>query len=141
MFEIQYDDTQVRAALNKLLQAGSDLTPAMRKIAGVMADNTEDSFANEEAPDGTPWQPLSANTIKARTNKGSWPGQILQQDGSLASSINRHFGEDFAMVGTNKPYTLTHQLGRDNIPARPFLGVSDNSKDEILTILRAHLLS
>jgi phage virion morphogenesis protein len=143
MIKIQYNDLEVRQALNKLIQKGSDLTPAMRAIAGVFRDGAEQAFATETAPDGTPWEPLSEKTIKARAKKGTWPGKILTEKGQLASSITSLFGNDFALIGSNKKYAATQQFGRAtaNIPAREFLGVAQDDKDEILAILQDHLMS
>ncbi len=143
MFKIQYNDIKVRQALNKLMQKSTDLTPAMRAIAGVFRDSAEQAFASETSPDGLPWQPLAEKTIKARSKKGTWPGKVLTEKGQLASSISSLYGNNFAMIGSNLDYALTQQIGRANanIPARKFLGVSSNDKNEILNILRNHLMT
>lgn len=36
--EIKYDDREVRKALERLCKAGADMRPAMREIAGHLAD-------------------------------------------------------------------------------------------------------
>lgn len=36
--EIKYDDREVRKALERLREAGADMRPAMREIAGHLAD-------------------------------------------------------------------------------------------------------
>ena len=39
------------------------------------------------------------------------------------------------LLGTPAVYGATHQFGRDNIPARPFLGVSAADADDIMSAL------
>lgn len=59
---VALDDRQVQAALSRLLVAGSDMTPLMRDIGEHLRNTTRKRFEDEEAPDGTPWAPLSSTT-------------------------------------------------------------------------------
>lgn len=146
-FEIKIDDSAVRTAFNRLLGAGADLAPLMRQVAATLDDITEQAFADQSDPTtATPWQELKPRTIKARTKRDYWPGKILQQRGQLAASITSEYGKDYAAVGTNTIYARIHQLGghagrgkKTPIPARPYLGVPDHGRDEILDLLRAHI--
>ena len=61
---IEYDDSAVRRILDRLMRAGSDLSPAMREIAGRLEDAAAESFEQESAPDGTPWAPLENRTAR-----------------------------------------------------------------------------
>ena len=71
--EIKYDDREVQRALNRLIAAGGDLTPAMREIAGHLADSVADSFDRERAPDGAPWKPIKEKTKRDRRRQGGFP--------------------------------------------------------------------
>lgn len=59
--------------------------------------------------------------------------------GKLQGSSRYVAGADSVAVGTNEAYGPTHQFGDDNrnIPARPFLGLSD--ADDVLDIVENHL--
>ena len=52
-----------------------------------------------------------------------------------------HATTDRLEFGTDRKYGATHQFGdpRRNIPARPFLGLSDDDHREVLDILQEHL--
>ena len=50
--DIKINDKKVQQALNYLVRRGDDLSPAMEAIAGVLADNIEEAFQSEQAPDG-----------------------------------------------------------------------------------------
>lgn len=159
--EIKIDDTALTHTLEQLRALGKDSTPIMRELAGIMAGAAEDAFDTQRDPvTGAPWQPLAASTIAARQASGH-DGKILQLSGSLASSLERRYGADFAIVGTNKEYAAIHQFGGktkahriaarfkralkipgvgfrksvnhpgSSIPARSFLGVGEEDLEEM----------
>lgn len=137
MVNITIDSARLMAALKRLAAAGRDLTPAMRKAAGVMADSVEENFEQEGRPDK--WKSLAASTIKQRTKQGTWPGKILQRRGNLARSITRHFDATSAVVGSNLAYARIHQLGgkagrghASEIPARPYLKLTEEDEADII---------
>lgn len=156
MIDIEIDDRDISKGLNDLLARTSDLSPAMREIAGVLADIAEQSFADETAPHGTAWPDLSDITKERRAKIGKWPGSILQVSGQLAGSIQPDYGKDFAVASTNKDYAGTQQFGAKkgefgktprgapipwgDIPPRPFMGLSSEGKEEILSVINKYLL-
>ena len=136
--KIQLDDQSAIDALNQLMQAGADMSPAMRAIAGVLKDETETAFEYEIDPaTGIHWAGLFPETIKQREKKGKWPGQILQVTGGLAASVSTNYGFDFAQIGSNKKQALAQNYGAEvnNLIARPFIGVSEDGQQEMLMIL------
>lgn len=159
--DVRIDDGAVLAALGRLSAAGADMTPATREIAGVLADATEEAFAQQRDPTtGERWADLQESTKKRREKTGHWPGSILQVSGDLARDIESDYGADFAAAGTNRPHATTHQLGAKkgefgamstirtrqvvplpwgDIPARPILGIGADDKEEILDVVNRHL--
>ena len=138
MIEIKIDTAKLTAALKRLAAAGRDLTPAMRKAAGIMVDAVEENFEQEGRPK---WKDLAKSTIKQREKEGSWPGKILQRSGGrgLAGSITRHFDATSAVVGSNLPYARIQQLGgkagrghKSEIPARPYLKLTEEDEEKII---------
>lgn len=148
---LNHNGAEISEAFNQLLRRSSDLTDAMRQVAGVLEDVPEESFAAEAAPDGTPWEDLGDYTKAERSESGYWPGQILQRSGRLAASIESGFDDTSASVGTNVIYAAIQHYGgvtspdsmipNKEIPARPFLGLGEQHEDEILDILRDSLAS
>lgn len=153
-FKIELQDGQIRKGLQRLVEAGADLTPAMRVIAKFLADRSEEAFAQEQSPEGVAWKPLSKVTLarrkKAKAGKPS--AKILQQDRHLLNSLTADWDSKEAIAGTNVVYAATHQFGAKqgqfgqgsyktrqgsfpipwgDVPARPFLGVSKADKSEI----------
>lgn len=152
-YRVDIDDRAVRAALDRLIRSADDLTPAMRAISETLADSAERAFDEQRDPaTGQAWAPLSPVTLGRRRGGG---GRILQDTGRLAASITARHGRDYAEAGTNVIYGATQFFGArkgafgrsgrgpipwGDIPARPYLGVGDDERDEILDILRRHLL-
>lgn len=134
--EIKIDDKELNQILDKLFEKTTDLKPLMKNIAGTMADAVEENFKQEGRPKGVK---LKESTIKVRTQKGYWPGKILQMRGELAASITSNYDESSAIVGTNKKYAAIHQFGGDagrnkktKIKARPYLKLDEKNLTNIL---------
>ena len=64
--EIRIEKDEITPALNRLLKASNNLSPAFRDIANSMLDSTKQRFGKGEAPDGTKWAKNSAVTIKKK---------------------------------------------------------------------------
>ncbi len=136
--EIKIDNKDVDRKLLELAQKGENLRPLMKNIAGIFASATEENFKNEGRPDK--WTELSEATKKQRTKQKKWPGQILQVSGQLASSISTQYDDESAIIGSNLDYAAIHQLGgqagknkKVEIPARPYLKLTDDDFEEIIT--------
>lgn len=141
--EIKIDNKQIESKLLDLAQKSENLRPLMKNIAGIFAYSTEENFKEEGRPK---WQNLKDSTIKQRTKKKQWPGMILQVTGQLASSVNTYYDDDSAIIGSNLAYAEIHQLGGQTgrnksveIPARPYLKLSDDDMDEILDVTKSYL--
>ena len=141
--EIKLDNKAVEEALLEVAQKASDLRPLMKNIAGIMADSTEENFKEEGRPK---WKDLSEKTKTARRKTGHYPGQILQVSGQLAMSITTQYDNESAIIGSNKVYAAIHQLGgqagknkKVEIPARPYLKLTDDNLEEILEQTKRYL--
>ena len=142
--EIKIDNQEVNKRLLDLATKGENLRPLMKNIAGIFASATEENFKNEGRPDK--WTELSEATKKQRTKQKKWPGQILQVSGQLASSISTQYDDESAVIGSNLDYAAIHQLGgqagknkKVEIPARPYLKLTDDNFNEILDATEHYL--
>jgi len=83
-----------------------------------------------------------------RRKKGSGPGRPFKEREFLQEAYLKTMGlfMHYALVGTNVKYAPIHQFGgragkghRARIPARPFLSLTDEDKDEIVEVLKGFL--
>ncbi len=135
--EIEFDNTEINNKLLELAKSCENLRPFMKNAAGILSYAVEENFKNEGRPEK--WVDLSESTKKQRQKIGKWPGQILQVTTQLALSVNTFYDDDSAVIGSNLAYAAIHQLGgkagknrKVNIPARPYLKLTEDNLKEIL---------
>ena len=143
--------------LRRLRAAASDLTEPMAKASDVMLEATHERFDEGRGPLGIPWQKSQAAIEEGR--------KTLIKSGDLRRSIDSTSGKDYAAVAVDRigdvtDYAHVHQWGATirprkkkalrtpygprgsvTIPARPYLGFSDDEIMAIDRILVRHLLS
>jgi phage virion morphogenesis protein len=141
---IEVEDDDIRGALQRLLSATGDVSPALRNIGEILVPSTRRRFSTKTGPDGEQWPDNSDATIarKGRNNP-------LVEHGDLSRQIHYALiGEDTLEVGSSLPYAAMQQFGGTksefpwlwgDIPARPFLGISDDDKASILDEIQAHI--
>lgn len=150
MITVEINDALITAALANAIGQLDDMSDLMGDIALAMRDQTKDRFAEQKSPEGIPWAPRSATTLAAydrRAKKAggvaSWGG-VLHYSRQLSGQISAAFGPDFAEVTSAEPYAAMMQFGGTktrfphlwgDIPARPFLGLSDENREDILDVI------
>lgn len=134
--------------------AGIDLKGVNQSIAEGLRTSTIERFRAEKGPDEKKW--------KTSMRAGATGGKTLTHTSKLKNSIHSEASEYGLAVGTNDIKAATHQFGdtrtikpkkgpvlrfqvggkwvsakqvRVTIPARPFLGISDDDDAEITETL------
>lgn len=152
----------IRARLREISSRVSNMSPIMKNIGDRVVEQTKRRFeSGGPAPDGTPWKaPKTPNPKRVRT---------LTVSGHLRDDIRyRPIGNNAVAIGTNRVYAAIHQLGGRTaasvilprrkkalktpyglfkkvnhpgsvIPARPFLGVSEENSTELLRIINEYI--
>ena len=134
-------------ALGKAAHALAHTKPLMESIGEGLVSGTRQRFRDEEAPDGQKWSQSGRAAASG--------GQTLTDTARLRDSIDYAATPDKVMVGSNLPYARIHQLGgvivpkkakklvftgrggkkvavdKVTIPARPYLGVSEEDLDDV----------
>ena len=119
----------------------SNLQPFWQLVGMYVQKQTiKERFDKEQSPDGTKWKPLSPARIKQRLKRHkTGKMKILQDVGELRRSVKYEAGQKYVRIGSNLIYAKTHQFGRGNIPARPFLGVTQQERQHINDMFRTYL--
>lgn len=153
---IDVDDAQVLGALRRLInEVGVHTAPTMGSIARLGENATRQRFSTQTGPDGQRWKP----SLRAQLTGG----RTLTKDGHLADSISSTYGKDYAEWGVNRIYAAIHQFGgvikaktagalkfpipgggfavvkQVTMPARPYLGVSEDDRADILDVLERRI--
>ena len=150
----QIDDTEILGALQRLLALGHNPEPTMRDIAAFGENATRLRFRSQIGPDGQRWKPSLRAMISG--------GNTLTKDGHLSGSVSANSGKDFAEWGVNRIYAAIHQFGgvihakgkalkfrlangafavvkAVRLPARPYLGVNEMDRNDILDIIQRQI--
>lgn len=151
---ITIDDAAVKGALTRLIAAGVGLRPVLDEIGASLLASTQQRFEDGKSPAGAAWKP----SIRASRDGGA----TLVDRGHLRDSMTHRASDNEVEVGTNVLYAAVHQFGATinaktsqglrfkigdrfitkqsvTIPARPFLGISEDDAAEIQEILADHL--
>ena len=157
MLTIKYEGKAVQSALGELLRSISRPEPLLRRIGQDLAESTMQRFAGGKAPDGTPWAPKGD---LARRKSPSTAGKpLVGETRALATTVAYAVRGHVIEVGSPMVYAGVHQFGAragslwkgkdrrgrsarapwGDIPARPFLGLSDADEEHILELVREYL--
>lgn len=98
MLKVDIDDREVLAAVQRLLDTGRDLKPAMQDIGEYLVVSTRQRFQDGVAPDGTPWARNSYTTfdrLAGGMSKGSYgkDGRINAKGASRVAGKKPLIGE------------------------------------------------
>ena len=153
MITLEINDSEIDAALNRLARAVTDMTPVMQDIGEDLVVSTRERFIAGVSPVGAAWAPKSQTTIDAYTRRGdpvdlsplfgptkrlsseiTWQatGDSVEWGSNLIQAAVMHFG---AAQGTLGRTSRGGPMPWGTIPARPFLGVSDEDRTGILAAL------
>lgn len=136
----------IRERMSAFVAQGQDLRPAFRDIGELLLLSHDERWTRQESPDGTPWVPLSDNYAKRKKRNSDL---ILVLNRHLSRELVYDVSEQRFEFGTNYEYGAIHHFGGSPemrpqnaaIPARPWLGASDEDLQEIANILADHLMT
>ncbi|TDE40933.1 phage virion morphogenesis protein [Antarcticimicrobium sediminis] len=157
MIKIGLND-DISGMLEQLATRLTDMTPVMQDLGELLTESTKQRFKDGVSPDGATWAPKSQTTIEAyeaRKDKVDLR-PLFGPSGRLSSEIHYVAGAHSVELGSSLIYSAVQQLGADkgafgsmandspipwgNIPARPFLGLSDDDQIAITETIQSWLL-
>ncbi len=166
MPKLEYNDAQVRAALDSLQAALTDMSRPMDEIGQTMVDSTQQRMRQGISPDGTPFAPRSPVTLARYAAEGKKYGpHPLWLTSTMRQQVAHRAGPDAVSWGSNAIQAAVMQFGAEqgefgvqmgrtrpsekrpksqdyfiplpwgNIPPRPFIGVSEQDRTDIIEII------
>jgi phage virion morphogenesis protein len=157
---IEIDDRELKEALGKLISKCGDASLALRDIGEYLLLSHDKRWDREVSPDGVPWAELSPVTLarKQKLRPGAPMGKLVFRE--YLRHLHYQVTGNSLELGTDRVYGAAQQFGMPrgyagrgryrtrkgsfpipwgDIPARPFLGVSEEDRGEILDILGRYL--
>tara|TARA_Y100001938_G_C7914782_1_gene341401 strand:+ start:50 stop:538 length:489 start_codon:yes stop_codon:yes gene_type:complete len=157
--KIEVNNREITSALDALQNAIGNVDPALKEIGDYLIDSTKQRFIKSEAPDGSRWKDNSPVTLlnyasrfktkRARISRLQNKKPGIGETGTLSDAIYKQVGSGVLELGSPLKYASTFQFGAKkgqygkrtpwgDIPAREFLGLSDDDQEATLDIIRAH---
>lgn len=163
---IDIDDTAVITALNRLAAACADPGPVLKEIGESLIESTKRRFETSTAPDGSAWAPNSPVTIlkylRGKSGATRRDGRLSAKGAALVMAKkpligdSKDLGRQFSYsvdgstltVFSSIPYSAMQQFGGTkakfpnlwgDIPARPFMGISDDDRAMIERSILSYL--
>ena len=138
---LTFDDPRVIAYLERLAAAGFLNKGVFTAIGEELLLSTDARFDSQTDPDGRPWAPLNAE-YAAWKRAFHGHDRILKLRGYLRDTLRYQATDVSVAIGSNRVFSAIHQFGgqagrehKATIPARPYLGVSDDDVAAILEII------
>lgn len=127
-------------AMAKLRRLGGFQMAQLADDAGaILESSTRRRFDTAQAPDGDGWVPWSEAYDETRGDHHS----LLVSDGDLRDTIASYSGGTEVSVGSGQIYAAHHHFGGEeigtNVPARPFLGVSNEDRIDLTDLVHLRL--
>jgi phage virion morphogenesis protein len=167
MFKYEIVDDQLSDALARIDFALADTTKLMQGIAEHLLETTRKRILGGQAPDGSSHPPKSPTTIAhyraTGYNKGAVSGPLIRTGDLLNFGLSNDAGDTWAEVASNAVYAAVMQFGAPkgslgaysgtnknghrysgvapwgDIPARPFLGFSEEDRVGVLDSIAEYL--
>lgn len=168
MIKVEVVDKGVIQALTRLGNATQHLPTVLDLIGEMLVDSTRQRFATSTGPDGQRWASNSPVTIlrylgkykgsygkktgkktKAGSVRAAGKRPLIGESGDLASEFYPLVEGNTLYIGSTVPYAAVQQFGAKkhqfgkapwgDIPARPFLGLSDQDRTNILDTISDYL--
>ena len=132
---------ELRRKLANIQNAARDMSKFWGAIGKYMRDRTiTECFDKEQSPDGVKWAPWSEKYRRRMEKAGKGGNKILTNTSDLRRSIGYNAFKDSVVVSANSDHAKVHQFGdaKRNIPARPFLGVTEADREEIKRCMKMY---
>lgn len=146
-------DAQILGGLTRMIAVGEDLRPVLADIGAELESSTVKRFISNVAPDGTPWK------ASLRAEKTGTPTLVMTSN--LRDSIHYVVEPKAVSIGSALIYAKVHQVGAVisakggalaftlyggqfisvrsvTIPKRPYLGLSANDNQAVVSIVGDH---
>jgi phage virion morphogenesis protein len=153
MIEVRIDASEVMTAMERLAKLGANPQPALQEAGEYLIASTKARFKSKQAPDGSPWESNSPAVIAEKGRDDTLTGESRR----LSNEIHYRARGNLLEWGSSLEYAATQQLGAGkgdfgqtasglpipwgDIPAREFLGLSQEDSKTVVEVIEEHAQS
>lgn len=129
------DTSKIGGAIEKAIANKSKVLDNFGKAT---IKRTQQDIISEQSPDGKRFAPLTKYTL-AQKRKLGYILAILRATDEMLNAFTSSVDEDTVAIAQPKSYGRELQEGRDDMPARPFLGFTDNDAKVLIQLFLAEV--
>jgi len=128
------------ASLQQIINSLQNPAPLLDQVGQYLKKSTQERISTtKKSPSDQPWAPWADVTAMAREKKGTAGRGLLFDSGALYDSIDYQVQAKSVIVGAGVSYARFLQAGTFNMPARPFIGFSQQDKTNIHNMVVEYL--
>lgn len=153
---VEFNAERSRAAIRRAMATVADMTPVYQDIGEYLIEEHRQRFVQGVDPDGNPWAAKSPATIERykRLGYGALNRPLIGAGKRLSREIQKFVSRDGVVIGSSLIYSGTMQEGAakgafgsdrhgrplpwGRIPARRWLGLSNENETGIIEIVEEH---
>jgi phage virion morphogenesis protein len=144
MYRLEINEDELTPLILRLQAGLDDMTPVMQDLGEYLVQSTQDRMGRGEQPDGAPFAPRSPTTLERYAAMGlSFGPHPLHRSGEMRQQLAYDAAQDSVTWGSNAIQAAVMQFGAakgslgnsspwGNIPARPFLGISNEDQTALV---------
>jgi phage gpG-like protein len=159
MIRTEFNLDEANAAFARLEAALTDFTPLMEDLGEYFVETTKQRFKEGTSPEGVAWAPKSPATLAAYARRGDRKDarplfgpslELHKQIFHEATATGVEWGSNLIYSGVMQFGAAKGEFGRasngssipwGNIPARPFIGVSESDMAYLIATIEAWIES
>jgi hypothetical protein len=124
------DTSKIGGAIEKAI---ANQTQILDTFGKATIKRTQQDIISEQSPDGKKFAPLTKYTL-AQKRKLAYILAILRATDSMLNAFESEVNGDTVAITQPKSYGRELQEGRSDMPARPFLGFTDNDAKVLIQL-------
>lgn len=128
------DNSDLKRWTGEITKRLRDLRAPLQAASNLMEAKIAKQFDTETDPDGSPWEPLSPDTLKYKVG-----GSILVKTGALRDSFVYDLSEKSLSITSKSPVFKIHNQGLLGMPQRKILGINAEDKNAIAGLVRGYV--
>ena len=132
---IEIDSRNIGKSIEKAIAKKSTI---LEKFGEKAIARTRADIISQKSPDGQAFAPLKKATIENKQRLG-YILAILRATDAMLNAFESEVSGDIVSITQPKFYGAILQKGRDNMPARPFLGWTQKDAEVLIALLLAEL--
>ena len=125
----------------------ADYTEPLTETLGLLQEQHQVMYDSGQDSNGSAWAPLAPSTIARKghatilVDKNKMKASLVSETGDSIRDVVSESGSGGAVFGTDVEYAGFHVTGTSRMPARPPVGISERTIDQVTSRVADHTVA